>query len=116
MRIASAKFGAPSGTIMNSCMSTLESACLPPLSTFIIGTGITLRVGIEIAIERHAGGRGGGVRGGERYAEHRVGAELGLVLGAVERDQPPVERALRGRVGTAECRGNRAVDVGDGAA
>ena len=39
MRSASAKFGAPSGTIMNSCTSTLLSACAPPLMMFIIGTG-----------------------------------------------------------------------------
>ena len=32
--------GAPTGMIMNSCISTLESACLPPLITFIIGTGM----------------------------------------------------------------------------
>ena len=30
---------APSGTIMNSCKSTLLSAWAPPLMTFIIGTG-----------------------------------------------------------------------------
>ena len=29
----------PTGTTMNSCMSTLLSACAPPLRTFIIGTG-----------------------------------------------------------------------------
>ena len=39
--------GAPTGTIMYSCMSTLESACLPPLSTFIIGTGITCASGLR---------------------------------------------------------------------
>ena len=32
---------APTGTIMNSWKSTLLSAWAPPLSTFIIGTGIT---------------------------------------------------------------------------
>ena len=30
---------APTGIAMNSCMSTLESACLPPFMMFIIGTG-----------------------------------------------------------------------------
>ena len=34
-----AEVGAPSGIIMNSWKSTLLSACLPPLRTFIIGTG-----------------------------------------------------------------------------
>ena len=32
---------APHGTTMNSWKSTLLSACAPPLSTFIIGTGST---------------------------------------------------------------------------
>jgi hypothetical protein len=35
-----AKLGAPTGRIMNSWMSTLLSACEPPLRMFIIGTGI----------------------------------------------------------------------------
>ena len=39
IRIASLKVGAPSGTSMYSCMSAESVACLPPLSTFIIGTG-----------------------------------------------------------------------------
>jgi hypothetical protein len=39
MRSASANVGAPWGTIMNSCTSTLLSACAPPLSTFMSGTG-----------------------------------------------------------------------------
>jgi hypothetical protein len=38
-RSASRKVGAPMGAIMNSCTSTLESACEPPLRMFIIGTG-----------------------------------------------------------------------------
>ena len=37
----SEKLRAPQGTIMNSWKSTLLSACAPPLSTFIIGTGST---------------------------------------------------------------------------
>ena len=41
MRRPSEKLGAPTGTIMNSWKSTLLSACAPPLSTFIIGTGRT---------------------------------------------------------------------------
>ena len=41
VRSASAKVGAPQGTTMNSWKSTLLSACAPPLSTFIIGTGST---------------------------------------------------------------------------
>ena len=38
-RSASLNVGAPIGAIMNSCTSTLESACAPPLTMFIIGTG-----------------------------------------------------------------------------
>ena len=38
-RSASAKVGAPAGITMNSCTSTLLSACAPPLRMFIIGTG-----------------------------------------------------------------------------
>ena len=41
MRRASEKLSAPQGTTMNSWKSTLLSACAPPLSTFIIGTGST---------------------------------------------------------------------------
>ena len=41
MRRHSEKVGAPHGTTMNSWKSTLLSACAPPLSTFIIGTGST---------------------------------------------------------------------------
>jgi len=39
MRIASVMLGAPTGTIMNSWMSIGLSACTPPLTMFIIGTG-----------------------------------------------------------------------------
>ncbi|KKC29358.1 hypothetical protein CDSM653_01626 [Caldanaerobacter subterraneus subsp. pacificus DSM 12653] len=34
--------GAPTGIIINSCISTLLSACFPPFSMFIIGTGSVL--------------------------------------------------------------------------
>ena len=39
MRSASAKLVAPAGMAMNSCRSTLLSACLPPFMMFIMGTG-----------------------------------------------------------------------------
>ena len=38
---AAANDDAPTGTTMNSWKSTELSACAPPLSTFIIGTGST---------------------------------------------------------------------------
>ena len=39
MRSASSKLSAPTGMTMNSCRSTLLSACLPPFMMFIMGTG-----------------------------------------------------------------------------
>ena len=36
---ASRNVAAPIGAIMNSCTSTSESACAPPLTIFIMGTG-----------------------------------------------------------------------------
>ena len=39
MRSASAKVGAPWGTIMNSWGSSVLSACAPPLMMFMKGTG-----------------------------------------------------------------------------
>ncbi len=44
-RRASEKLGAPTGMIMNSCRSIELSACTPPLTTFIIGTGSTWALG-----------------------------------------------------------------------
>ena len=76
---------APSGMIMNSWKSTLLSACLPPLRTFIIGTGRYLGVGAaEIAVERQPDRRGRGMGHRQRDAENGVGAELRLVRRAVE--------------------------------
>ncbi len=55
----------------------------------------------EVAVERQARGDGGGLGGGEADAEDRVGAELPLVLGAVERRsgrrRGPPGRRRRGR-------------------
>ena len=39
---ASLNVGAPTGIIINSCMSTVLSACEPPFNIFIIGVGSTL--------------------------------------------------------------------------
>ena len=44
-RSASEKLGAPTGMIMNSWKSIELSACTPPLTTFIIGTGSTWALG-----------------------------------------------------------------------
>ena len=58
-RSASAKLPTPAGITMNSCTSTLESACAPPFRMFIIGTGsVRLRCGPsgvergEVRVER----------------------------------------------------------------
>src|ERR1700681_2329461 len=65
---------------MHSWNCSAPSACLPPLITFIIGTG-------------------SGARNGERHAEQRVRAEVRLVRRTVELDQRAVELALRRCVG-----------------
>ena len=103
-----------SGTTMNSWKSTLLSAWAPPLSTFIIGTGSSARLGAaEVAPQRQALLGGLRVGGGERHAEDRVGAEPRLVGRAVELDQRPVERLLVGGVACPSSRrGDLAVDVG----
>ena len=109
---------APAGTTMNSWKSTELSAWAPPLSTFIIGTGSSARLAAavelgQVAVERLLGVGRGGLGGRERDAEQRVGAEPALVRGAVELDHRPVERALLGRPGPGQRRGDLAVDVGD---
>ena len=53
-----------------------------------------VRGSVEIAVKGFAGGCGGGMGGGERHAEHRIGAELRLVLGAVELEQGGVDGGL----------------------
>ena len=84
---------------MNSCTSTFESACAPPLSTFSIGTGQHVRVrAADVAVEREPVLVGDGLGRGERDAEQRVGAEARLVVGAVEGDEHPVEAPLVGGV------------------
>jgi len=45
MMEASEKEGAPWGTIMNSCGSSVLSACAPPFNTLSMGTGSVLAAG-----------------------------------------------------------------------
>ena len=66
----------------------------------------------EMPVQRDAGRRGRRPRRRHRHAENRVGAEPGLVRGAVEFDQPPVEPALVRRVVPGERPADLAVDVG----
>ena len=69
-------------------MSTRRPACAPPPKIWICGSGSSMASRpAEIAIQRHAGGRGGGVRGGHRHREHGVAAEARLAGRAVEFDQ-----------------------------
>ena len=85
MRKASAKLGAPTGTIMNSWKSIGLSACAPPFDDVHHRHRQQRRSrAAEIAIERLVVVARGGLGGGERHAENGVGAEPLLVVGAVE--------------------------------
>ena len=111
---ASEKRVAPTGTTMNSWKSTELSACAPPLSTFIIGTGrIARRLAAEVAPQRLALLGRRRVRRGERDAEDRVGAEARLVRRAVELDQRAVEAVWSSASRPRDRRGDLAVDVAD---
>ena len=118
MRIASANDGAPTGATMNSWKSTGLSACTPPLSTFIVGTGSSgIDVAgerlVQIAPQRLPGVGGRGARRGHRDAEDRVGAQARLAVGAVEVDQRLIQATLIGRLETRDRCGDLAVDMGD---
>ena len=79
-RSASLKDGAPIGATMNSWTSTPVSACAPPLTMFIIGTGRMCAFGsADVAEQRQPGGIGGRLGDGQRHPEDRVGAEPRLV-------------------------------------
>ncbi len=59
-------------------------------------------------------GGGSGAANGHGHGQHGVGAQLALVLGAVERDHALVQTLLVFGVETLEGLGDGAVDVGDG--
>ena len=110
-RSASEKLAAPTGMIMNSWKSIELSACTPPLTTFIIGTGQDVGVrAADVAVQRQLELVGGRLGDGEAGAEDGVGAEAGLVVGAVELDQGGVDEALGERVEAAQLVGDLAVD------
>ena len=69
----------------------------------------------EVLPERHALGGGAGLGGGHRDREHRVGAELLLVLRAVQRDHLLVDGLLVRHVHADELLGVDVVDRGHGA-
>ena len=112
VRSASAKLGAPTGTIMNSWKSTLLSAWAPPLSTFIIGTGQHVGLGTaQVAPQRLAGVGRSGLGHRQRDAQQGVGAQAALVVGAVEVDHRPVQAGLVGGLAAGHLRRDLAVDV-----
>ena len=111
MRSPSANDAAPTGMIMNSWKSIGLSACTPPLTMFIIGTGSSRADGAaDIAVERRAVRDRRGLGGRERDAEDGIGAEPALVGRAVERDQRLVDLDLRLGVHAADRVENLAVD------
>ena len=68
----------------------------------------------DVAVERQLQLGGGGPGHGQGDAEDGVGAEAGLVVGAVEGDQLGVDDALVERVEALDGVGDLAVDVADG--
>ena len=95
MRRASRKVGAPTGMIMNSWKSMGLSACTPPLTMFIIGTGSKLRLGAaDIAIKRQARRHRRRLGHRQRNAQNGVGAQPRLVGRAVQRDHRLVDAGL----------------------
>jgi hypothetical protein len=74
-----------------------------------------VRVGAaDVAVERQAERVGGGLGDRQRDAEDGVGAELALVVGAVELDHRAVDLALVEASMPDERLGDLAVHVGDG--
>ena len=92
----------------------LLSAWTPPLTTFIIGTGQDVGVGpADVAVQREIELGGGRLGDGQARAEDGVGAEPGLVVGAVEVAQLDVDQSLLEGIDAAQRRGDLAVDVAD---
>ncbi len=112
VRSASPKEPAPTGTTMNSWKSTLLSACAPPFSTFIIGTGQHVRgLAAQIAPEREPDLCRGGLRGRQRHPEDCVRSQPRLVRRAVELDHRAVHGRLIGCVEPAHAVGDLALHV-----
>ncbi len=78
--------------------------------------GVLARRAVEVGdvrVERQVLVLSSGLGGGEGHGEDGVGAQLGLVLGAVQLDHRAVQRLLVGRVLAQQQIANRAVDVAD---
>ena len=67
----------------------------------------------DVAVQRHPQLVGRRLRHGQAGAEHRIGAQAGLVVGAVEIDQGTVDLALIERVETGDRVGDLEVDEAD---
>src|SRR5207248_11803979 len=76
--------------------------------------GQQMRVGpAQVPEQAQAGGLGRGARHGQGHPEDRVGAQLGLVRGAVQVEQLLVDGALVGRVVPDDLREDPLLDVVD---
>ena len=107
----------PSGTSMNSWMSSPLSAWAPPLSTFMNGTGRRRAPGPpRYCVERQAGVVGGRAGHRQRDGQDGVGAERGLVRRAVQLEQGLVDRGLLGGLHALDLGGDGLLDVLHGAA
>ena len=103
--------------IMNSCMSTLLSACAPPLMMFIIGTGKHARVAASgTDVERQLGvdAAAAALATASETARIALAPRRDFVRRAVELDHALVERRLVVDAASDERLANLAVDVGDG--
>ena len=82
---------------------------------FIIGTGsVRARGAAQVAIERQVEALGRGAGDGHAGAQDGVGAQLGLVRGAVQRQHRLVDGDLVERVHAEQLFGDLVVDVLDG--
>jgi hypothetical protein len=84
---------------MNSCTSTLLSACAPPLRMFSIGTGSRWAFGpADVAEQRQAARVGGALATARLTPSMALAPEPALVGRAVEVDEDLVDDALLGRL------------------
>ena len=103
---------APTGMTMNSCRSTLLSACTPAVDDVHHRHRQHMRVGTaHVAVEGQLELGRGRMGHGQRHAEQGVGAQPSLVVGAVEGDQlarrPAAGRARRDRRSCRQSRRSR---------
>ena len=91
------------------------SACLPPLMTFMHGTGSSeALLPPEIAVQRHPQRVGGGSCHGHRHGQDGIRPQLGLVRRSVQFDHQAVDGSLIEGVFTDQQRSDLGHDVLDG--